>query len=281
MTNDVFTPERRNFLAWSAWGALLYVLTVCGILVLLDKDLLSPALRWPSRIAVLGLTLLASMAVVGFINRKRPATARNLRSFLIRDVMTAIACLLAVWGFAALRGVGALDRMGASEWAALAVGTALVAFASLGALVVASARTRIGLVDDESAEDPRERSRLMLCSFAWTAACGVLLIGLSLAGPRGVLPPLVTLIGALMLAALMTGLGIAAWRLSDELGRTLSIEAGNAAFYLILMVGGAWQLLAHLGMAIAPAPLDWLTMFTLLLFAASVLAAGRRELLTH
>ena len=281
MANDAFTPKWRNFVVWSIWGAVLYALNVFGVLVLLDKDILSPALRSPWRLAVLGLTLLTAMAVLGFVNRKRPVTPRNLRSFLFRDVMAVIACLVLVWGFAALGSVGALDRLGASEWAAMVVGAALVAFASLGALLVASARTRIGLVDDEAAEDLRDRSRLMFYSFAWTAACGALLIGLSLAGPRGVLPPLVTLIGALMLVALMTVLGIATWRLSDELGRTLSIEAGNVAFYLILMIGGAWQILAHLGLAVAPAPLDWLTMFTLLLFAASLLATGRRKLLTH
>jgi hypothetical protein len=32
---------------------------------------------------------------------------------------------------------------------------------------------------------------------------------------------------------------------------------------------------------VAPAPLDWLTLFTLLLFAATFIALGRRKLLTR
>jgi len=39
-------------------------------------------------------------------------------------------------------------------------------------------------------------------------------------------------------------------------------------------------MLAHLGFVAAPAPLDWLTLFIVLLFVASVVAAGRRKLLT-
>lgn len=112
-------------------------------------------------------------------------------------------------------------------------------------------------------------------------ACGLLLVALSLAGPGGVLPPLVSLAGALALIAVMVALGVATWRLSDELARTLTSEAGHVAFYLIVILGGAWAMLAHLGIAAAPAPLDWLTLFTVLMFAGSILAVARRKLLTR
>ena len=112
------------------------------------------------------------------------------------------------------------------------------------------------------------------------AACGLLLIGLSLAGPGGVLSPAAALAGALVLIAVLIALGIAVWRLSDELGRTLSREAGNMAFYLILLLGGGWAMLAHLGVVVGPAPLDWLTLVTVLLFVASFIAVARRKLLT-
>lgn len=113
------------------------------------------------------------------------------------------------------------------------------------------------------------------------AACGLWLIVLALAGPGGVLSPAAALAGALLLIAVLTLLGIATWRLSDELVRTLSYETGNMAFYLILVLGGGWAMLAHLGFVAAPAPLDWLTMFTLLLYVASFIALGRRKLLTR
>ena len=49
----------------------------------------------------------------------------------------------------------------------------------------------------------------------------------------------------------------------------------------MLAVGGGWAMLAHLGYVPAPAPLDWLTMLTLLMFAASFIALGRRKMLTR
>lgn len=63
--------------------------------------------------------------------------------------------------------------------------------------------------------------------------------------------------------------------------RTLSHETGSLAFYLVLGLGGGWALLAHLGFAAAPAALDWLTLFIVLLFAASVIAVARRNLFTR
>jgi hypothetical protein len=71
------------------------------------------------------------------------------------------------------------------------------------------------------------------------------------------------------------------WRLSDELGRTLTYETGNMSFYLVLVLGGAWATLAHLGFLAAPAPLDWLTMFIVSMFVASFIVLGRRKLLTR
>jgi len=60
----------------------------------------------------------------------------------------------------------------------------------------------------------------------------------------------------------------------------LSYETGNMAFYLTLVVGGGWALLAHLRFVAAAAPLDWLTMLTAVSFVAGVITAGRRKLLS-
>jgi predicted metal-binding membrane protein len=136
-------------------------------------------------------------------------------------------------------------------------------------------------MEADTADELRERGRLFLYSFVWTAACGLLLIVLCLSEPGGVLSPTAALAGALVLIAVLAALGIATWRLSDELARTLSHEAGNMAFYLILVLGGGWAMLAHLGFVAGPAPLDWLTLLTALMFVASVIAAGRRKLLTR
>jgi hypothetical protein len=280
------TPTWRNFAVWGAAGAIFYVVAVSGASLLVHEDgigaMLRSILESKAAVAVLGLGLIFATAVAGFTSRKRPISLRALRNFVIRDAVAVIAFLLVLWGFSALAGAGALGAMGASEWAAAVTGSVLIIVASLGVLAVASAHTGADLIDDETAaEEMRERGRLILYSLAWMAACGLLLIVLGLSGPGGVLSQAAALAGALLLIAVLAGLGIAAWRLSDELGRTLSHETGNMAFYLILVLGGGWAMLAHLGFVAGPAPLDWLTLFTVLLFAASFIVLGRRKLLTH
>ena len=280
--NDKPMPVWRNFAAWSAVGGVFYIVVLWGAAVLVHGDGMSAILRSKPLTAVLGLSLICSTAVVGFTSRKRPISLRKLRNFLIQNAAAIIACLLLIWGFSALARAGALGAMGPSQWVAAVTGSFLVFFASLGTFTVGSAHTGADLIDDEvAAEEMRERGRLFVYSFVWMAACGLLLIGLSLAGPGGVLSPAAAFAGALVLIAVLVALGIAAWRLSDELGRTLSREAGNVAFYLILLLGGGWAMLAHLGVVAGPAPLDWLTLFIVLLYVASFIAVGRRKLLTR
>lgn len=282
MANEEPMPKWRNFAAWSAMGAAVYVLAAWGAIMLLSGDSIGATLRSKEAIGLLGLGLIFSATTVGFTSWKRLITPRSVRNFVIRDAVAIIVFLLFAWGFTTLARAGALGAIGASEWVAAITGLILVVVACLGIFVTASLHAGADLVDDEmAADDMRERGRLLLCSLAWIAACGLLLIVLSLAGPGGMLSPEPALAGALALIAVLTLLGIAAWRLSDELGRTLSHETGNMAFYLILVLGGGWAMLARLGFAAAPAPLDWLTIFTVLLFVASFIVVGRRKLLTH
>jgi len=286
MANDKRAPSWCNFAVWGAVGAWGYILVVCGAVAIIEDDGLGKLLRALPRSAKvaawIGMGLVFATAVVGFSNRKRPVTLRNFRNFVIRDVTVFIVFLLFIWGFSALARAGVLGALGASEWAAAVTGSVLVFFGFLGGLVMSSIHTSANLVDYEmAADDMRERGGLFLCSFAWMVAWGLLQIGLSLAGSGKLLSPGAALAGALVLIAILSVLGIASWRMNDELGRTLSREAGNMAFYLILLVGGGWAMLAHLGFAAAPAPLDWLTLFTVLMFAASFIAVGRRKLLTR
>jgi hypothetical protein len=283
MANDTPTPNWRNFAAWGAAGAVFYVVATWGGSSILTGDGMAAilrALRSKPAAAGLALGLLLAMAVVGFTNRKRPVSLRNARNFLIRDAAVLIVLLLAMWGVTASARAGILGAMHVSEWAAAMLGAFLVGFAVLGSLVTASAQTDFHLIDDEvAADEMRERGRLFLCSFAWIAACGLLLIVLSLAQPGGLLSPAAALAGALILIFILVMLGIVSWRLSDELGRTLSREAGHMAYYLIIAIGGGWTILAHLGFVAGPAPIDWLTLFTVLIFAGVIIAVGRRKLL--
>ncbi len=276
MANDQPTPKWRNFATWSAVAAIIYILVVWGGTSLLREDGMGTALRSKAAVAMLGLGLVFSMTVVGFSSWKRAFSLRAFRNYVIRSAVAVVICLLVIWAFSAFAGA-----MGATEWVAAVVGSVLITVASLGILAVASAHTGADLIDDEvAADEMRERGRLLLYSFVWIAAYGLLLIVLGLAGPGGVLSPAAALAGALLLIIVLSVLGIATWRLSDELGRTLSHEASNMAFYLILVLGGGWAMLAHLGFVAGPAPLDWLTLFIVLLFAASFIAAGRRKLFT-
>jgi hypothetical protein len=273
----------RNFAAWSAIGVVFYGLMVSGISLFLNGEGLVAILT--SEVgALVGLGLLFSAASVGFSMRKADVNPRRLRNFLISNVAAIAVFLLVMWVLRTLTGAAARDAMGISEWAAAVLGAALIFFASLGGLALAGVHARADLIDDEDAADQmRERGRVMLYSYVWTAACGLLLIGLSLAGAGGLLAsePVPTLAGILVLLGAATALSIAVWRLMDELDRTLSQEAGNIAFYLILLLGGGWAMLAHLGFVAAAAPLDWLTMFTFIMFAAGFIAVGRRRLLTR
>lgn len=268
----------RDFVAWSAVAAIPYILAMGAALSLMHRDGLR-AIVQPGVAPVLGLSLIAAMAVVGLSRRKRPVTPRNLRNFLVADSVAVSLFLLAAWSF---RSIGAARAMGASEAVAAFTGLVLLICAMTGMLFTASARTGADLIGDEdAAEEMRDRSLLYFYSFIWMGMYGLLLIGLSLAGRGDPLPPVPALAGALALVLVLVALGIAVWRMSDELGRTLSHETGNMAFYLILALGGGWAILAHLGFVAAPAPLDWLTLFTVLLFAASFIVLGRRKLLTR
>lgn len=281
VAKDETAPRWRNFAVWGALGAVGYSLAVwAGTWLLTQKDIVDAMLRSRQAALMLGLGLLVAMAVAGFSSRKRPVSLRTLRNFAIRDLVAISAVLLVLWGFSALGRAGLLGGMGVSEWAALVTGTVLIVMACMASLAVASVHSGADLVDDEVvADEMRERGRLILCSLVWMVVCGLLLILLGLAGPGGALSPTVALAGALILIAILVLLGIVLWRLMDELDRTLSCEGGNLAFYLVLLLGGGWAMLAHLDYARAPSPIDWLTMFFAFTLAASFIATGRRGML--
>jgi len=282
MVKDRSTPSWRNVAAWSAVGAGFYILILSGSALLLHENGMRQGFPSNEVAAKLGLGLILTMAILGFSSRRQPLNLRTFRKFLILNAVAVSFFLLVIWGYGAFGIAEALGAIGVAERAAAGLGLALIFFASLGSIFVANAWKGAGLIEDEEvAEDLRERGQLYVCSYVWMAACGLLLIVLGLAGPGGFLSPAAALAGALVLVAILALAGIAAWRLSDELARTLSRETGNMTCYLILALGGGWAMLAHLGFVAAPAPLDWLTMFIVLLFAASFIVLGRRKLLTR
>lgn len=274
MTTATHPSKWRNFASWSAAGAIPIVGAVIAAWLIkgipLDEVLRSD----PDPKVVVALLL--SMAVVGLTSRNTPFTWRALRNFVILGATASAVAILAISGVRA--GFGPL---GLSQWVAVGTGLALVFLAAFFSLAMAAGRKGWNLVEPEQLEILRERSRLTFLSWTAVATMGLMLVVLALAGPGGAVPPAAALAGVLALLAATTALTIACWRLMDELDRTLSYEAGNLAFYLLLLLGGGWAVLAHLAYVPAAAPLDWLTMLTVVSFPASVIAAGRRKLLTQ
>jgi hypothetical protein len=206
-------------------------------------------------------------------NHKPPAIVHFIMSIVV--AFTIIAMIKAF----AFTDARSLNALGVSATIALGLGVVLLLFAFMGLLRLAAAHAPGTVLPAEEMDANLERGRPRLYSLIVIAAMGLTLVLLSLAGPGGALPPATALVAVVVLLGIATGLTIALWPLLDELPRTMSRETGNAAFYLIVGIGGGWAILAHLGFVPAPTPLDWLTMFTVIMFSASFIAVGRRGLL--
>jgi len=206
-------------------------------------------------------------------NYKPPAIVHFMMSIVVGF---AIIALIKTFGFT---GTRTLSALGVSATIALGLGAVLLLFAIMGLLGLAAAHAPGAAPPPEEMDANLERGRPRLYSLIVIAAMGLTLVLLSVVGPGGALSPTIALVSVLVLLGIAAGLTFATWPLLDELPRTMSRETGNAAFYLIVVIGGGWVILAHLGFVLAPAPLDWLTMFTLIMFAASFIVVGRRGLL--
>ena len=111
------------------------------------------------------------------------------------------------------------------------------------------------------------------------ALCGASLLALALAAPDGPVPQGAALAVGFGGLAIGTWLSLPAYRASDELMRAISLEAGALSYGLVLLVVGIWAMLAHLGYTAAPAPLDLLSLFYMLVLVASFIIIGRRGML--
>ena len=132
----------------------------------------------------------------------------------------------------------------------------------------------------EDADELREQRRMLGYSAGSMIALGLALAMVALAAPAGPVSPLASLAGALALFALAVILALRQARHLDELMHAVGREAGANAFYLAVLVGGGWAMLAHLGYAVAPRALDWLTLFAVVMLLGAFWACGRRGLLT-
>jgi hypothetical protein len=189
--------------------------------------------------------------------------------FVLTPAALITALITALWMW--LHEMGAVE-WGGSELFAMVVGLQLVTFGVIAAGLRASAH----LLEADLADDLRQQGRAVLLGAGALVAAGSSLILLSLAGPRGLVPPAVALSSVLLLHAVIAVLLVVRWRLLDELGRTMAKESAYLAFNGVSLVGGGWAILAHLGFVPGPAPLDWLTMFQAAAWAAGIKEVVRR-----
>jgi hypothetical protein len=208
-----------------------------------------------------------------------PATPRWLRKLVIPGLIGAAAGFAgsaAMLGFIESSAVGGL---GVSATIAALVGV-LYAVIGLGlAAGLANPKAGARFLNVQDADDLREQRKTLSLSAATMVLWGVSLIALALAAPDGPVPQgaaLVVGIGGLVIG---TVISVQVNRACDELMRAVNLEAGAIGLALVQLVVGLWAVLAHLGLAAAPQPLDLLSLFYVLLLAASFIAVGRRGML--
>jgi len=183
------------------------------------------------------------------------------------------------FGLVRLSESGALGSLDVSREIAALIGMVYIFTAAVVGAGVASPSIGASFLNVEDSDELREQRRLLGASAVSMLATGLALVLLALAQPVGIVPPAAALALAVALLAVVTVLGITQRRAMDELMRRVSLEGGSLAFYLTAMVGGGWAMLAHLGFAGAPAPLDWLTLFAGLLLVAAFITCAKRGLL--
>ena len=202
----------------------------------------------------------------------------------IRKTVTAlvgggVVGFVAAFGFMQLVDSGLLGTLERSQEVAGLTGIIYLLTAMSVAVGLASPSFGARFLNVEDADELREMKRTLLFSSIGMFAFGLALVLAALAGPDAPIDPMAGLAGFIVLIAIGGYAGIRQQRHTDELMKSVSLEATSLAFYLTFLFGGGWALLAHLGFADGPAPLDWLTMFAGIMLVASFAICGRRGML--
>lgn len=132
-------------------------------------------------------------------------------------------------------------------------------------------------VEDE--DELREQRQQLLYSSLAMALAGIALAVVAHAGSAGPINPAIALGIYVVCSVISVFVSLRSRKHSDELMRAVGTETSSLSFYLTVLFGGTWALLAHLGYVIAPRPVEWLTMFWAVMLLATFIVIGKRGLL--
>lgn len=208
------------------------------------------------------------------------STPRWARKLLIPALIGAVAGFAASAGMMEFIDSSAVGGLDMSATVAALVGMVYVVIGFGVAFGSASPQVGAKFLNVEDADELREQKKVLGLSGVAMLMWGAALVALALAAPDGPVPQGVALAVGLTGLVIGTVLSIQVYRASDELMLAVNLEGGALSYGLVFVVVGGWAMLAHLGYTAAPAPLDLLSLFYVLVLVASFVAVGRRGMLT-
>jgi hypothetical protein len=214
-----------------------------------------------------------------FPDRERPETPKWVKKMLIPALLGGVVGFAA--SMAALQFIDspAIGGLGKSATIAALVGVLYIVIGLGVGLGTASPKVGARFLNVEDADELREQKKVLTWSGAGMVLNGLSLIALALAAPEGPVPQALALMLGASGMVTSVGMSVVIYRQCDELMRAVNLEASAVGYAMVLVVVGLWAMLAHLGYAAAPAPLDLLTLFHVLVLVASFVATGRRGML--
>lgn len=211
---------------------------------------------------------------------KTSSAPRWVRKLLIPALVGGVAGFAASAGM--MRFIGS-DAVGGLEPSAMIAAMVAVLYTVIGlGIMLGTASPALGarFLNVEDAEELREQKKVLSLSGGAMVLWGAALLALALAAPDGPVPQAAALVVGAGGLVIGTALSVLVYRASDELMLAVNLEAGALTYGLVLLVVGLWAMVAHLGFAAGPQPLDLLTLFYVLVLVASFIAIGRRGMLT-
>ena len=174
---------------------------------------------------------------------------------------------------------GALGEFDPSREIALLIAI-LYAITGLGILAgIAFPRAGATFLNVEDAEEIRELKAILTSSGLGMVLAGAALAVVALRGTNDVITPGTALALYIAMSVAAVALSVRISRLQDELMQAMGMQTGTVAVHLLVLVGGTWAVLAHLGFVVAPAPLDWLTMIWALMLLAAFVVVARKGMM--